>query len=289
MKLIAIAGLLLALCVNAAFGADTHGTKSEHAGGVWYDLSFGRLYVPEHMKAVDGKIDLLVHFHGAPSYMIETIEEKGINVSVLAVSLNGLSSVYTRPFEKEKDLFERMLLEALMCIHEIDRYPEDLKLGKIGVSSFSAGFGAVREILKDNRYFDQINALLMADSLYAGYVKVDGKNKPVPKQMRDFKRFAKQAAAEKKLMLITHSNVVPGSYAGTQETADDLMDAVGVRRKEIKRALAENFEQSSGASKGKFEVIGCDGGDEEAHMVHLRKIGVFVEMMGFGRVDVERE
>ncbi|QDU35268.1 hypothetical protein KS4_33490 [Poriferisphaera corsica] len=275
--------MLLVLLLSLLVGVVGHGIAyaADAEKGKWYELSMGRVYVPKHLKAIDGRIDLLVHFHGNPSYVIEEIDDSKLNVAVLAVSLNGLSSVYTKPFKEDRDLFDRMLLEALMCTHELDRFSDDLKLGRIGVSSFSAGFGAVREILKDERYFDQISVLLMADSLYAGYEKVEGKNVPYGEHMKNFRRFARAAGEGEKQMIITHSEVVPGSYAGTQETADDLIEAAGTKRVKEYAVLAEGFEQVSKAEKDGFVVIGCAGNDGDAHMLHLREINVFVERMGF--------
>ena len=46
-------------------------------------------------------------------------------------------------------------------------FSDTLAWDKIGVSSFSTGYAAVREILKQPAYCNEINTMLLADTVYA--------------------------------------------------------------------------------------------------------------------------
>ena len=63
--------------------------------------------------------------------------------------------------------------------------------------------------------------------MHAGYVE---KQKVVAEHVDIFVQFAKEAAAGKKRMLISHSEIVPGTYACTTETADYLLEKLQLPR-----------------------------------------------------------
>ena len=82
---------------------------------------------------------------------------------------------------------------------------DDLKIGRVFVSTFSAGFGGARELLAVPAHFARIDGLILADSLYAGYVGKPGDHKIDPAKMVGFRKFAAEAAAGRKTMIVTHS------------------------------------------------------------------------------------
>ena len=58
------------------------------------------------------------------------------------------------------------------------------------------------------------------DGLHASYIP---ENQPGPvdtQSLGPFVDFAREAVAGRKRMLVTHSEIFPGTYAGTTETAD---------------------------------------------------------------------
>ncbi|WP_432798128.1 hypothetical protein [Poriferisphaera sp. WC338] len=272
----------IAILVFVIIGsANINAASQANEGGTWHDLSFGRIFVPDHLNLKNGHIDMLVHFHGSPRVVTRAVNKQQLNVAVVAVTLNGLSSAYKRPFTDDTDLFDRVLLEGLMCVKEVSAGGKELRIGRIGLSSFSAGFGAVREILKDSRYYQQIQSILMADSIYAGYVKDGEKNVVNPNHMKDFRRFAKDAARGRKRFIVTHSYLAPDGYAGTHETADDLVAAVRKEREQVREELAENHVMISRLATGDLLVIGVEGNDGKAHGLHLMHMGMWLGEMGF--------
>ena len=145
---------------------------------------------------------------------------------------------------------------------------------RVSLSCFSAGYGAVREILKDPTSFDRVDAIVAADSIYAGLdeTPLDKAARRVdPRDMAGFLAFARPAADAKKVFVVTHS-AQPTPYASTTETADDLLASVGLERSSLVVATDAPFPQVSRAGRGGFAVLGFAGASGPAHLFHLRSI-----------------
>jgi hypothetical protein len=136
--------------------------------------------------------------------------------------------VYTKLFRDPK-VFPRLLAETAAQLKALGIAPEP-RLRHITVTSFSAGFGGVRELLQVPESFDRIDALIMADSIHAGFVDNPADRKVNPANMDGFLRFAKEAAAGKKWLILSHSQIRPPNYASTTETADYLLAQLGGER-----------------------------------------------------------
>ncbi len=189
---------------------------------------------------------------------------------LIAFNRKGLSRVYAEPFS-DRALFPRLLeagRSALKDLHVAD----DPRIGRVVVSSFSAGFGGVRALLKVPEHFARIDGLVMADSIYCGYTG-DPKERHVdPSLMDGFRRFALEAAAGRKVFLITHSALVPDGYASTSETADFLIRALGGAAEPIQVEWAKGWNQTRAFAQGRFVVLGFAGTEGPDHMSHLRQI-----------------
>ena len=108
--------------------------------------------------------------------------------------------------------FQSVLDQALAKVRAESDISDNLHWDKIAVSSFSAGYGAVREILKSATYRNEINSLLTADSLYA---TTAGDGTPLDSQMVDYKTFALAAKNGQKTFLFSHSQVPTYTYENT--------------------------------------------------------------------------
>ena len=178
-------------------------------------------------------IDVLFDFHGYPPRVRSSARLAGLDCVVISVKYAGLSSVYRIPFSEDRKLFGTILDEALDALRAEPDFGDDVQWGRLAITSFSAGFGAVREVLKTQDYFDRIAGIYMVDSLYCGYVG-DGTEAVQegvvhPGLMKDFLRFARAAADGKKVMIITHCMEPTPGYASTRETADYLLDQLGLK------------------------------------------------------------
>ena len=92
------------------------------------------------------------------------------------VTLPGLSKVYADRFAAPGALAE--VLTAVEAALRAEAPGTAWRLGELTVTSFSAGFGGVRQLLREPASFDRITALVLADSIYCGYTG-DPKDKQV--------------------------------------------------------------------------------------------------------------
>ena len=150
---------------------------------------------------------------------------------------------------------------------------DDPKIGRVVISSFSAGFGGVRALLNVPEHFARIDGLIMADSIYCGYTGDPKERRVDPALMEGFRRFAVEAAAGRKTFLLTHSALQPEGYASTGEVADFLIAAVGGKPEPGRVEWAEGLILNRTFSRGRFLVLGFEGTQGPDHLNHLRRIG----------------
>jgi hypothetical protein len=230
-------------------------------------LPIGELFLPKAAPARPERIDLHLHLHGMPASLRRTLAARKEPIAVAWVHFPGLSSAYAKPF-KEAGSFGRLVGDIEKALAARERFAK-AKPGRIVVSCFSAGYGGVREWLKDPAACSRIDGLVSADSIYAGYVqdkKVD------PANMTGFAAFAADAAAGKKAFLLAHCDLQPDGYASTRETADYLMARLKMDRSKADEEWAEKWRLTSKSSAGKFEVLGFAGTTGEDHVRHLRNV-----------------
>ncbi len=237
-------------------------------------LSTGVLLIPGGLHS-NGEVNLWVHFHGAPALVRRCFLQTGRNAALLSdtVSETARSMAYRKPF-LDPERFGEMLEEAREQVAR--HFERPLRLGMITVSSFSAGYGALHEILAVPRYAQRIDEVMMFDSLYAGY---DEKGRPAESGMAPFLAFARRAAAGEASMVLTHSEEIPDGYAGTTECAGYLIEALGARRVPADGEQAPGFRLISRADLGGFHVLGYAGGSADTdHMNHLRYADLAMRM-----------
>jgi hypothetical protein len=234
------------------------------------DLDAATLFIPDGYRPKDQTVDLILHLHGSPSIIEPAITESKMKAVLIEFNRKGLSSVYKEPFSDPK-LFGRLVTKALEAVKK-ENLADSPRAGHILVSSFSAGFGGVRELLKDPETFARIDTLVMADSLYAGYEGDGATHRPDPKLMAGFVRFALEAAVGRKTFVLTHSAQVPSGYASTTETADSLIKAVSGTADPTRIEWEPGWIQTRQYGKGRLLILGFEGAGSEDHMRHLRGI-----------------
>jgi hypothetical protein len=237
--------------------------------------------VPSTFQRRERLVDLLIHFHGRDNVVVSAVEEAEITAAVVSVSRSGLSSAYEKPFS-DAGLFRAVIDDAIRGLVDSGIVPPDTKLGRVFVSSFSAGFGAIRAILRRPEYFSMVDGIVMADSLYCGYEGPRDKRRLDAQKMADFRRFAREAALGHKFMLLTHSAQVPEGYASTTETADDLIHCVGAQRQTVAAETA-GMQLLSVAALGGFHVRGFAGAEGTDHGDHLRHLADWYKMLPISR------
>jgi hypothetical protein len=235
-----------------------------------------KVFIPSTYQPRSGNVaDVLVHFHGDPQTVWNNAKYAELNTIVLTVNYSGLSSVYTTPFSNSS-LFQSILDEALAKVRQQADVQDTLEWDQLGVSSFSAGYGAVREILKSASYRNQIDGLLAADSLYASTA---GDGTPLDSQMADYKTFATLAKNGQKTFLFTHPQVPTPGYESTGETGDELLQHLGLTATPANANGLGTLHFYRRAESGNFKLWGASGADGDAHLEHLRYIGEFFKQL----------
>src|SRR5215510_2301223 len=228
-------------------------------------LKGARLFIGPRVN-VGKPVALLIHFHGAPWLVERHVAEHLPQAALITVQLGAGSSVYRRPFE-QAETFRRMLREASDELH--------LKHGwsSITLSGFSAGYGAVREILRSPEYFAQVNNVLLLDGMHASYIP---EGKPLAdggaidgKDVDSFVNFAKEVRRGNKSFVVTHSEIFPGTYASTTECADYLLSQLGLQSRAQLRQGPDGMQQLSAVDRGGFHVRGYAGNSAPDHVDFL--------------------
>ena len=227
------------------------------------------VYVPDGARKRD-TVDLVVHFHGATWLPEQAVA--GINDHTVAAVLNlGTGSgVYDRSFA-DPAAFDSLLAGVTRVV--TTEMGKDAHLGRITLVGFSAGHGAVRAILRDPRQFARVDAVLLLDGMHTSYVP-EGKLVAAggtldTTNLAAFANFARAAIRGEKRFVVTHSEIFPGTFASTTETADWLLHEIGVRRTPVLRWGPRGMQQLSEAIAGNFELLGFAGNSAPDHIDQL--------------------
>lgn len=240
-------------------------------------LSIGSLFVPEALRDQE-RIPLLIHFHGA-TWLPEAAAARQERTAVIAVQLGSGSSVYARPFERD-ERFGELVAEA--------RQVSGCELEPVVLSAWSAGYGAVRQILRTPGNYETVDAVLLLDALHAGYVS--GAPGPAESELEAedlavFVQFARDAVAEKKQLIITHTEVFPGTFASTTETSDYLLRQLELGRTPVLEWGPMGTQQLSEARAGKLHVAGYAGNSAPDHVDQLHALPEFLEWIEWPAVE----
>ncbi len=253
---------------STAGAADSAAFKQLKAEGAVVSL-------PGGWQAKGPEIPVWLHLHGAPAVVEAQFAASGAPGVLVNVTLPGLSKVYADRFAAPGAL--ATLLQTVEKTLRAESSSQPWRLGRLTISSFSAGFGGVRAMLREPAAFERIAGLVMADSLYCGYSGDPGAKQVDEELMAGFLRFAEAAVKGEKRLVISHSAQVPEGYASTTETADYLIRKLGGTRTADAREWPGGLNLQSTFRKGGAEIFGFAGTGPEDHMRHLRAMGALME------------
>jgi len=245
--------------------------KEDHPAGRREPLALGTLFLPAKLK-LKKQTPLLVHFHGG-TWLPEVAAAREGKTAVISIQIGAGSSAYARPFS-EPQRFGQLLQEA--------EAKAGVKFDPVALSAWSAGYGAIREILKVPEYYNRVAHVLLIDGLHTDYI--GGQPGPQESQIETskleiFLRFARDAAAGKKQMIVTHSEIFPGTFASTTETADYLLKQLGLKRRAVVKWGPMQTQQLSEASAGSFLLIGYAGNSAPDHIDQLHSLPDYLKWM----------
>jgi poly(3-hydroxybutyrate) depolymerase len=117
-------------------------------------LALGTLFLPVRMQTGKGAA-LLVFFHGG-TWLPEVAAAQN-KVAVVTVQAGSGSAVYARLFD-DASRFPALLKEA--------ESQAGIRFGRVMLGGWSAGCGAIRQILKAPDSYAQVDAALMIDGIH---------------------------------------------------------------------------------------------------------------------------
>jgi hypothetical protein len=234
--------------------------REEHPPGRREKLELGTLYLPvEHPRAT------LFFFHGG-TWLPEVAAARH-KIAAVSVQAGAGSGTYARLFE-DPARFGKLLEQA----------PK----GRVLLGGWSAGCGAVRQILKSPEAYARVDGVACIDGIHTDYT--EGKPGPLESKigtenLKLWEQLGRDAAAGRKRVLITHSEIFPGTFASTTETADWLAAALGLKRTPVLRWGPMGLQQLSEAEAGKLRLIGFAGNSAPDHVDQLHALPEWVKWL----------
>ena len=231
-------------------------------------LRMGRIAIPQkggHTK--DFGYDVIVHFHGLNA-MRMTLTQVAHGVVFAGVDLGIASGAYSEPFTSPETwpTLKRSIESALKAQSGDER----AHIRHLALSAWSAGYGAVNEILK--RDSDSIDAVVLLDGLHAAWdpshrnhtTGDDVTAGPIAPTLE----FARRAFKGEKIFVFSHSEVDPVTYPSTRLTADMFMRELGLKR-HASAKTSDRFGLYGTVDTKGIHIWSYRGNDKPAHCTHL--------------------
>ncbi len=236
------------------------------------------IFIPA--TATGQRVHLVVHFHGAAFVPEHAVAGLGRDHVLAVVNLGAGSGIYDRSFD-DPAVFDGLLTRIVAQVSGALRRP--IELERLTLAGFSAGHGAIRAILRHPPHVDCVDAVLLLDGLHTAYVperrvlaeggQLETKNLDV------FVQFGRLAVQGTKRLLITHSEIFPGTFASTTETVDYLVDALGLRRSPVLRQGPVGMQQIGETVRGHLTVLGFAGNTAPDHIDHFHGMPEFLRRL----------
>lgn len=227
------------------------------------------IFVPSSFSA-RASATLVIHFHGAawiPEHAVAGVHKNAVSA---VVNLGAGSMTYDRAFSANQ-VFPQLVDSIARAISRLAG--GTVRFDTVVLTAFSAGHGAVRAILRDPASFALVDAVLLLDGMHTSYVpertvlaeggRMDEAN------LVAFAELGRSAMAGKKRVLVTHSEIFPGTFASTTETAEWLLNELGIGRTAVLKWGPRGMQQLSEASSGRFELLGYAGNSAPDHIDHF--------------------
>ena len=227
------------------------------------------ILVPDRARSRD-VVDLVVYFHGAawlPHQAVAAFDNSTVSA---VVNLGAGSGAYHRAFA-EPAAFDTLLANISREIASVTG--RSSRVARLTLVGFSAGHGAIRAILLEPRHFASVGAVLLLDGMHTSYVPegtvLNAGGTLDTTNLAAFASFARAAMRGEKRFLVTHSEIFPGTFASTTETADWILAAIGLKRTPVLRWGPRGMQQLSEVRSGRFELLGFAGNSAPDHIDQL--------------------
>jgi hypothetical protein len=212
-------------------------------------------------------VDVVVHFHGAAWIAEQAVTALGDGTVAVVLNLGTGSGVYHRAFATPAVFDSLMSAVSRELAAALGTAP---RLARITLSGWSAGHGAIRAILLEPRHMARVDAILLIDGMHTSYI-------PEGRVLSDsgvidttnlvaLTQFARAATRGEKRFLVTHTEIFPGTFASTTETADWMLAALGLRRRAVLQWGPRGSQQLSEVTAGGFTLMGFAGNTAPDHV-----------------------
>jgi len=234
-------------------------------------LELGTLFVPEKVTR-KSPAKLLLFFHGG-DWIPEYAAAQQRNMAVITVQAGAGSGSYVKLFT-DPARFLRLVTEA--------ETKSGLKFNEVDLGGWSAGCGALRQILGDPASYERVNRVLCIDGVHTGYVA----GNPGPEEskietdnLQIWLRLGRDAMAGKKRFIVTHSEIFPGTFASTTETSDYLLREWGLAAHPVVKWGPMKTQMLSEVESGGLLVAGFAGNSAPDHVDQLHSLPEYLERL----------
>ena len=229
-------------------------------------------------NAVSSNTVLFAHFHTIAWFAIQEHVRREAKEPLIVFALGEGASTYRAPFT-DTNRFARMIALVESELKKRGAVA-DTRVAHIDVSSFSAGYGAVRELVQQPASFQIIRRIALLDSMYASLEPEETgstNRRPLAAQIDVWVPFARAAVRGEKTFVFTHSQVPTRTYASSFECAAALAAKAGVEFKTVTANSLPatrdlNFPLLRRADAGRFHIWSYGGADAPAHLTHVRHL-----------------
>jgi hypothetical protein len=240
-----------------------------------------QVFVPR--KSVQSRsFDLLIHFHGA-AYVTEfAATEYGGRLIAVTISVGSGSKIYSDAFQ---DTTKFLCLLDTVVAETQARLGHHVRIGRVILSGFSAGYGAIRRIISSESNYARVDAVLLLDGFHTSYIpdrrvlaeggRIDSTG------ILPYMKFAEDAstAHSHKRFLITHSEIFPGTFVSTTEATDYLLNTLSMKRTPVLKWGPLGMQELSNARKNRIEIMGFAGNTGRDHIDHLQGLYWFLNRL----------
>jgi hypothetical protein len=228
-------------------------------------ISVGQVLLPRQGGvSKNGQFDVVIHFHGHEPIRKEFVKTaKGI--VLVGIDLGIGSGAYQSTFSAPA-AFTNLLASVEAAVAKHSGRP-DAHIRKLALSSWSAGYGAIEQILRQPAA-KKVDAVILLDSLHAGYTD-EQSHALKHDQLTPFVAFAKRAAQKQTFMFMSHSSIIPPGYGSTTEVAAYLVGKLGGKPKKAARQDVLGLDMIERYDKGNFHMRGYTGEDKPDHCAHI--------------------
>lgn len=226
-------------------------------------LTLGRLFVPEKLDQELSKtaVPLVIAFHCGD--WIPEVAAAGLArpLPCVTMQLGSGSGRYAKPFTDDPKLLATILKESEKALNR--------PISSLVLVGWSAGYGAIRELIKNPEYETKIASVLLLDGLHTGYV--GGKPGPLESkleepQLEPFLAYARKAVKGEKRLHYLHTEIFPGTFASTTETADWLINQLHLKRTPVLKWGPMKTQQLAETVAGKLRIDAFAGNSAPDHV-----------------------